>query len=362
MCYPKPGPRCSKHAAERLKTALQRVEEYKGDDDTRKKALRERAVEAQKEYYTSPKGIALLEQKAKDSGDAKDVAVAKAAKERRQKMIAAYKAVHIKPAVDEAPALPIVAITPLKEPMLHHNMHIYGVEYDYDHYGCTGYTCGTEDGDGYCRDAEYENLRVQDGPVNTRAVLAQIFRCREDDVPDDLIHYAEDELSLNDRESYEVEGSRGYYGEEAETTIVNEANVREKLTEYYRNRPDANDDAGILPYLRGKGLSTAGLTPVEAVKNHLRAENRGIIVNYVERTNHVSKSRLKLSSVKVPQQKHFAQVEPRKPVAPNGVEKVCGIVVKKDNAFFLVDGYHRLKHETSVEATHGTFIVLSEEK
>lgn len=359
MCYPKPGPRCSKHAAERLKKALEAASEYQGNDEARKQSLRQRAVDAQKEYYTSPKGIAALEEKAATSGDAKDIAIAKAAKERRRKMLDAYKASKQQPVAEPvAPVLPEVSTTPLKEPMIFNNMHMYSVEYDYDHYGCTGYTCGSEYGDGYCRDAEYEGLRISDEPINTRAVLGQIFRASEADIPDDLVHFAEDELALNDKESYEVESTRGYYGDEAETTLVDEANVREKLTEYYRNLPNANDEAGILPYLRGKGLATAGLTPVEAVKKHLRAENRGTIVNYVENANHVSSSRLKLTSVRIPQQKHFADIEPREPIAPEGVEKFCGIVVKKDNAYFLVDGYHRLKYETSREASTGNFLVL----
>lgn len=358
MCYPKPGPRCSKHAAERLKKALDAVSEYQGDDEGRKKSLRQRAVDAQKEYYTSPKGIAALEQKANESGNAKDVAVAKAAKERRRKMLDAYNASKQSVAVSPDPVLPDVAITPLNEPMISSNMHMYEVEYEYDFYGCTGYTCGSEGDDGYCRDAEFENLRISNEPISTRNVLGSIFRASPGDIPDDLVAFAENELELDKPESYEVSSSRGYYGDEAEVTLTFESNVRKKLTEYYLNRPDAKDTAGILPYLRGKGQDTTGLTPVEAVKKHLRAENRGAIVKYVEDANTVYKMRVPLTDVKVPQKKHLETVEPRKPIHPKNVEKFCGVVVKKGNAYFLVDGYHRLKYELGTNNKTGNFLVL----
>lgn len=358
MCYPKPGPRCSTHAEKRLQLAVERVEEYSGDNEHAKKTLRGRIIQAQKEYYTSPRGIKFLEAKAKESGNPKDAAFAAAAKERRAKMIAAYKEAQAKIDAEEIPSLPEVKITSLQQPFAYGtNMHFYCVDYEYDFNGCTGYTCGTEDGDGYCRDSVYEGLRVS-GSIKTREVLAQIFNTREERIPDDLVKLAEDELQLNDPESYDIRGVNGYYGEEVLTTLNNAEHAADVLRTYYNNMPDAKDEDGILPYLRGKGLETTGLTPLEGVKKHLRDENRGIIVDYVERTNHVSKETIDLQDVRIPQQHHYDTVAPRTPLAPKGVEKICGIVVKKNNSYVLVDGYHRMKHELEWEQFAGNFIVL----
>lgn len=359
MCYPKPGPRCSTHAAARLKAAIESESAYTGTDLSKKRKLRERIISARKEYYTSPKGIKSLEDNAAKTGDAKDAELATLMKERRAKMITAYKEMQAKMDAEQLPPLPEVKISPLREPYTYGlGVHFYSVDYEYDANYCTGDTCDSEYSDGYCRDSIYEGLRIKDGPVNSRAVLAQIFNTNESNIPDDLVRMADDELDMDNPESYDVHAVNGYYGEEVEVHINNEAYVAERLRSYYLNMPDANDEGGILPYLRGKGLNTVGLTPIEAVKKHLRDENRGNIVDYVEKTNVVSKKRIDLSDVKIPQKHHFDTVAPRDPLSPDGVEKICGIVVKKDRAFFLVDGYHRLKHELEREQFAGNFIVL----
>lgn len=235
----------------------------------------------------------------------------------------------------------------------------YSVEYEYDHYGCTGYRCGqSDDYDDYCRDAEYENIRIE-GPVDARGVLAEIFGVKTENVPQELVTLAENELSLDEADSYEVEVSNGYYGEEAKVVLSEPETVTQRLLEYYFSRKDAIDTGNILPYLRGKGFQTAGLTPLDAVKSHLREENKGKIVDYVENATSVCRKTLSISEVKIAQLRHFENVEPRSLTVPKGAVKTCGVVVQRGKEYVLVDGYHRVKYQKAKGVKTSSFIVLS---
>lgn len=63
MCYPKPGPRCSAHAAADLAAARQHLEQLSNDNDVSDAALKDayqREVKAQENFDATPKGMDAL--------------------------------------------------------------------------------------------------------------------------------------------------------------------------------------------------------------------------------------------------------------------------------------------------------------
>lgn len=376
MCYTS-GPRCSPHAKANLLDAKKALHENTSDDPRVIIALHNEAKSAQKEYWTSPEGIKELKAKAEKTGKPEDIQRAEMFEKRRKDLIARSKAIteanklaeklgkKNDSAGSEAPVINEVKNSKLHEPVQQFNngyfmsdKHLYSVEYEYDGYYCSGSSCNSDGYDDYCRDSEYDNIRVADG-INTRAVLAEIYRCKSEDIPDDLVDFANNELELDDKESYEVKVSGGYYGDEASVVLSDPKNVYTKLREYYFARDDAKDDHGVLPYVRGKGIATNGMSPIDAIKTQLRAENNGMILSHVENATTVERKQLNMKEVIVPQNEHFIKVDPRKPIAPHGAEETLGVVVQKGDSYVLVDGYHRFKHQIAKETKDGSFIVLS---
>lgn len=363
MCYPKPGPRCSPHARQKLFKSQKALEKYTGTDNERFQELKESFVKAQKEYFTSPQGIKLLKDKAQKTGNDK---YAKQAEEfflRRKNMIEEYKNSinqNNHAPVPSANSPSVVQVTKLSAPKEHYRLP---VDYDYDYYSCSGATCNSDGYDDYCRDSEYEGLRIDKNSLNTRSVLAYIYNAKEEDIPDDMVIKANNELELDTEDGYEVYSSPGYYGDEATIDFAFPDNARKALERYYYELPDATDNSGVLPYVRGKGIDTTGLTPIEAIKKQLTDENNGKTHQFVDRANRVSSNVIPFHQVEIPQQKHFDSVEPREPAAPKNVDNICGVLVKigegKTATYRLVDGYHRMKNEKLKNAKSGKFIVLS---
>lgn len=70
MCYPKPGPRCSAHAAAALKKASDAFKEAAvSRDEEATIAARENLTKAQDDFYMTPKGQEYLKAKIKETGD-----------------------------------------------------------------------------------------------------------------------------------------------------------------------------------------------------------------------------------------------------------------------------------------------------
>lgn len=376
MCYTA-GPRCSPHSKAALLDAKKALKENNSDDPKVYKNLQRAVNLAQKEYLTSPEGIKELKDKAKRTGKYEDAKRAQMFEKRRKDLIERSKTIAetnklAKELADanavervEAPVITEVKNSKLNEPVRqYHNGYfmgekkLYSVEYEYDGYYCSGASCGQEGYDDYCRDSEYDNIRVAEG-IDSRAVLAEIHGCKSEDIPDDLVNYANNELELDNPDTYEVEVTGGYYGDEASVVFSEPQKIYGKLRERYFSRDDAKDADGILPYVRGKGIDTKGMTPIDAIKTQLRTENKGKIVDYVENTTKVEREVIAMKHVVVPQNDHFIRADPREPIAPHGAEQTFGVVVQKGNSYVLVDGYHRFKHQTAKGAKNGSFIVLS---
>lgn len=64
MCYPKPGPRCSRHAVERLNKLNQEYRECPEHQTTKRNELVTKIKEATRDYYMTPEGIKGLEAQA----------------------------------------------------------------------------------------------------------------------------------------------------------------------------------------------------------------------------------------------------------------------------------------------------------
>lgn len=369
MCYKAPGPRCSKHAKDKLEKALRVQKLVRKSNPEAQKRADEQVKIAQRDYFTSPEGIKQLRAKADKTGKETDRQLADSFAERRKALIALSKeasgeakAAREKFVKDHniqnlPPVVSEVKSSPLLEPRVTGSGNrIDTVEYDYDYSHCANDDCG-EDGD-MCRDTVYEGLTVENKPVDTRSVLAEIYGIHPDKIPDDLVRIGNDELKLNDPNSYEAYAENGYYGEEVTVSLAHPDAVNKRLTEYFHSLPDAKDNQGILPYIRGRGTDTQGLTPLEAVKKNLRDENNGKLVSYVENTTKVSRGAVSLNKVLIPQKKHYENVSPKVPNAPKGADSITGVLVKRGDSFVLVDGYHRVKHANVKNKKMATFLIL----
>lgn len=369
MCYKYPGPRCSKHAKDKLQKALRVQKLVRKSNPEAKNRADEQVKIAQRDFLTSPEGIKQLKEKAAKSGKESDRKIAESFAQRRKDLIALSKEASGKAKIerekfikdhkiqDEPPKVAKVASSPLREPIaLLSQRTLSSVNYDYDYSGCANDDCG-EDGD-MCRDTVYEGLTVENKPVDTRQVLAELYSTSPQNIPDELVAIGNDELNLDKPESYEAYAENGYYGEEPGVYLGHPETVQKRLMEYFHSLPDAKDDQGILPYVRGRGTDTTGLSPVEAVKKNLRDENNGKLVSYVEKTTKVSRGAVSLSKVIVPQKKHYETVLPKIPNSPVGADSITGVLVSKGDSLVLVDGYHRFKHANITNKKMGTFLIL----
>ena len=199
-------------------------------------------------------------------------------------------------------------------------------------------------------------------------MLAHIFHVDEDNVPADLIEYATETLNMDKSDSYEISATSGYYGEEVHVRT----SQLPALRKWYWNRNNAWDTSGVLDYVRGKGLDTTGKTPVEAIKAQLAAENNGKMVAVLDESHSVFVRRLSPSEITLLDAERLQKTEPapiQSPISkhedPTTHEEllvgkdIAGVVVQKDNKYFLVDGYARHKGLGRNPNKQQEYIVLS---
>lgn len=248
--------------------------------------------------------------------------------------------------------------TPLEAPRA---CKLYSVEYDYDGYGTPSWV-NMEDDDGYGRNDEYDNLRVmKDQSIDVREVLSSTFGTSKNNIPEELVTYATDELGMDKTDAYEAVAERGYYGEEASVQLQSH-NV-EALTEWYQKLSNAQDKDGILDYARSKGTDTTGKTPLEAIKTQLAAENNGKVIESVKTALSIGSITMTPKKIVVPNPKHFDQVEATPIQTKNSTsDDIIGVVVEKGDEFVLIDGYHRYKKALENPRKQGKYIVLSPDR
>lgn len=240
MCYPKPGPRCSVHSLKKLRNAQFRLNNADPTEIDKYDDARQKVKEAQEEYFSSPAGIKKLKDKADETGDQKYTALAKKYADKRKKQLDEYKrSIVVEPTpvveTEEAEALrkAYASFSKLSKPSEDLVSLEINAEYDYDYFGCSGNECD-ENYNGPCRDAEFDNLRVDPNSVNSRKTLAKIFKCQEKDVPDEAVRIGSEELNLDSTDAYDIEEETGYYGVEgASITLAHPGEVSQKLRSYY---------------------------------------------------------------------------------------------------------------------------------
>lgn len=264
----------------------------------------------------------------------------------------------------------IVEYSPLNEPNVSMDLQWHGgLEGDYEGYGHEfGYEC-TSDPDDYCRDQVYFGLTMaQNDNVDVKAILSTMFRTKKEDLPSELIDYAES-LGLSSSDAYEATATWGYYGQEYDIYLKEEK--QKALKDWYFSRSNARDEGGVLDYCRSKGLPTAGLTPLEAIKKQLADENNGLAHPKVEEAYSVEVADLTLGTIVTGNADHYSRIDPRPAESFTNGEIIMGVLIVPKSSYkwwdrnirvnegFLVDGYHRLKHARNNQRRKGKFIILN---
>lgn len=233
----------------------------------------------------------------------------------------------------------------------------YAVHYTYDYYGRPWGSGWDDDNFDMVRDNVYEGLQVD--KVNVRNVLANIYRCNADDIPETLVEKAK-ELKWDDPESYDVWGEGGYYGEEVAEEIP--ADMGKKAREMYWELPNANDREGILNYVRGKGFDTTGKTPVQAILAQLKTETHLSSRAHKLKATKATVGNVKIANIIVPQGARWNQASAVKPetTLPGG-KNIVGVLYKDERSnYYLMDGYSRTKYQMdALNRKTGDYIILS---
>lgn len=118
----------------------------------------------------------------------------------------------------------------------------------------------------------------------------------------------------------------------------------------------------ILEYVRSKGQSTAGLKPIEAIKEQLNSENYGRKSSFVEKATTVKIKLVEIKKITISADKYYERIEELEPRSKNKSEIIAGVVFydKQLESYRLIDGYHRTKFLKNRNVEKFQYIVLSE--
>lgn len=213
-----------------------------------------------------------------------------------------------------------------------------------------------EDDDPYYGPSDYSELSQDVREVDLRGLLSSVHG--NSYIPDEYVAYAK-ENGWDNPDNFEVSRRWGYY-EEIEVEIDLKPELFEKIQAHYYSSPVAEDPEGILVYARGKGLDTTGHSPVEALKALLKSENGGKDHPRVDAATAVRRQSIRLDDIRIPSQRHYDTVEPRKPEpADKRNGPIAGVVFEENGKYSLVDGYHRTKWLRKKLRKSATYLVLS---
>ncbi len=135
-------------------------------------------------------------------------------------------------------------------------------DYDYERSSCR---CS----DDYCRCTTIESGQINDTDAPSKAILASYLSCREEEVPEEYVDYANSKFGLNKVSNYEVTGGPGYYGEEVEVRFQREGELRK----YLSDELDAKGlgHSPIDNYSRSNGVEISGKSDRAKVNEILKA-------------------------------------------------------------------------------------------
>jgi hypothetical protein len=246
----------------------------------------------------------------------------------------------------------------LKEP---ERVNYPDAEYDYDSYSTaedyySNDYYNSNDDDPYNNYNVYDNLRLTS--VDPEATIYSMFRANSRVPLPNEIKQLIKENKWDEVDSWEIHAESDYYGETA--VIVAPDNMLTKVQEWYWNQPNAEDNEGILNYVRSKGTETKGLKPLDAIKKQLSEENEGRSNRLVEKARSVTKQTVRLDRIRVPHQNRLDTVNPRVPASTlNHNPAIAGVLIKEGRNYRLIDGYHRLKFYQNANRVNAKYIVLS---
>lgn len=135
-------------------------------------------------------------------------------------------------------------------------------DYDYERSSCH---CD----DDYCRCTSIEGGKINNENVPTRAILASYLSCKEEEVPEEYVDYATNNLGVGDISNYQVTGSPGYYGEEVAVEFYHEEDLRKYLSEELESKGLGHSPLDV--YSRSNGVEILGKTNKAKVTEILKA-------------------------------------------------------------------------------------------
>lgn len=241
------------------------------------------------------------------------------------------------------------------------------VDYDFDDTQCADPDGCAEDI--ICRDREYVGLHtsgwLSDNPIEEHA--RNVLNLPHDEpLPDEvksiISRYDEDELL----DEVEIYTDPGYYGDEIEMDL-DDSGINGELEKYYWDQPNANDDDGVMSYLRGKGFDTSGLTPREAIEESLRNEE-AIPKSRSLKVDKVGVSNIQLKNIRRPNKTRVTEgcKNPKALTKVKGAganHKIAGVLLKHDHGDYeLLDGYKRTAFLDGKGRKGANFIILTEPK
>ena len=111
----------------------------------------------------------------------------------------------------------------------------------------------------------------------------------------------------------------------------------------------------IKAYVASKGIKHPKGTDLDAIKAQLVKEY-GFLTNSVKGVTTAEVKTLSLKDIRF-NRKHFNALQERSPKGKSLA--LTGVVLKRDNGFYLIDGHHRLKWALNRDYEVCLFIVLS---
>ncbi len=343
MCYKKPGPRCSSHA----KIAWDKSKsDYLAEPtfDTYKEMR-----DAEEEFYLTPAGQQLIKSQISEAKSYEDKYDLTQKLENviklRQSKLDQIKSQDKGDVGDHDKSAPTYQTTP-------HGLVKDGLPYDpesehlfkgyrptpYLPYETDGAVCpsGGYHDDDYCRDSVLVNPRAEH--ITDEDYLREVFsRPSGSAVPQEWLDKVQKIGGAF--QNIEVGVMGGYYGQEVGYVGPNRA-LRSVTDEIFYSTDNAEDDNKVLPYVRSKGVSTAGNSPVEAIKSVVKTNKfTQSTKDKFEKATEVSTSNIDLNKVDTSQVSTPTSVKydfrgklskKNKPYA--------GVVVKDGKNYILVEG------------------------
>lgn len=223
---------------------------------------------------------------------------------------------------------------------------------DDDYYGEDDYYSSAAYSNFY---AQYENLHLTSVDAET-TVKQMLHMSAADTLPAELKQLIKDK-QWDNIDNWDIHTEESY---DHDIPVVDKpADMFSEVQKWYWNKPNAEDRAGILKYVRSKGTATEGLTPLEAVKKQLAEENPGKRHRGVENATSVLFTTVRLENIFVPKPARLRDVEAQAPVDHENKAGYAGVLLRRGDRYRLVDGYHRLKHLQEKNRVTGKYLVLN---